>query len=241
VHILELALTRRTNARIAGFAFLLYIAIGIAQMVLGGATRAEGTAAKLALMAQHASLVRVNVLLSLLICVTAITLAAALYAITRDEDRDLAALGLSFRIGEGLLAAVGPMATLGLLWLGTSAGTDAPDSAAAEVLGGLLLKLRGWNTTLAATLFAVGSTIFSWLLLRGRMIPAPLAWLGIVASVLLVVCLPLQLTGALPGQLVQLMWLPMAAFEIPLALWLLGKGVAMPVHGGDGSATMKQS
>jgi len=37
--------------------------------------------------------------------------------------------------------------------------------------------------------FAVGSTLFSWLLLRGRMIPVTLASLGVVASVMLVVLL----------------------------------------------------
>ena len=79
-----------------------------------------------------------------------------------------------------------------------------------------------------ATFFAVGSTIFSYLLLRGRMIPIPLAWLGVVASVLLVVALPLQVAGFLHGRLISLEWLPMLAFEVPLALWLLIKGVAAP-------------
>ena len=84
----------------------------------------------------------------------------------------------------------------------------------------------GWKTTVGATFFAVGSTLFSWLLLRGRMIPVALAWLGVLASVLLVVGLPLQLAGVLGGSATQLMWLPMAAFEVPLALWLLIKGLA---------------
>ncbi len=222
-------MTRRTNARIAGFAFLFYIAVGVFQMVLGRATRADGIAEKLVLISQHAPQVNLNILLSLLICVTAMTLAVTLYAITRDEDRDLAVLGLSFRLGEGLLAAIAPIASLGLLWLATAGTrTDSPDTAAAQALGGFLLKVGGWNETIAATLFAFGSTIFSWLFLRGRMIPVALAWLGVVASILLVVCLPLDLVGVLPGSLAQLMWLPMAAFEIPLGLWLLIKGVATP-------------
>jgi hypothetical protein len=50
-----------------------------------------------------------------------------------------------------------------------------------------------------ATFFAVGSTLFSWLLLRGRMIPVPLAWLGVLASVLLVVLLPLEAAGFVWG------------------------------------------
>jgi hypothetical protein len=96
------------------------------------------------------------------------------------------------------------------------------------VLAGLLRKLGGWNTITAAMLFAFGSTIFSWLFLRGRMIPRLLAWLGVAASVLLVVLLPLQLAGVVTGPITNIMWLPMAAFEIPLGLWLLVKGVALP-------------
>ena len=86
----------------------------------------------------------------------------------------------------------------------------------------------------AAIFFAVGSTLFSWLLLRGRLIPAPLAWLGVLASVLLVVVLPLQLAGLFGGpmswsaSITWLVWLPMLVFEVVLALWLLIKGVAVP-------------
>ena len=54
---------------------------------------------------------------------------------------------------------------------------------------------RRWNPALAAPLFAVGSTMFSWLLLRGRLIPMPRAWLGVAAPLLLGFGLPLQLAG----------------------------------------------
>lgn len=209
--------------------FLFYIAVGVTQLVLEAPARGNNTAAKLVLIAQHASRARVNILLGLIIGVTAITLAVALYGLTRDEDRDIAVLALCCRVGEGMLASIGTMVSLGLLWLATGgAGSSAPDAAAANALGGFLLKLGAWNTIIAATLFAVGSTLFSWLLLRGRMIPVVLAWLGVIASVLLVVLLPLQLVGMLNGLVAQLMWLPMAAFEIPLSLWLLTKGVPLP-------------
>jgi hypothetical protein len=79
----------------------------------------------------------------------------------------------------------------------------------------------------AAIFFAVGSLLFSWLLLRGRMIPIALAWLGVFASILWIVGLPLQLVGVLPDSITWFIYLPMAAFEIPLGLWLLIKGVAM--------------
>jgi len=222
-------MTRTTNARIAGLTYLVYIALGIPAMVLfDRASNAQGTAARIARIAQHASDVRIVLVLTLLTCFAALLLAVSLYGITRDEDRDLAMLALSCRVGEGVLNAMGPMATLGLLWLGTAVTeAGAPDAAAADALGGFLLNVRGWSGTISATFFAVGSTLFSYLLLRGRMVPAALAWLGVVASVLLVVGLPLQLAGFLGGPVGWFMWLPMLVFEVALALWLLIKGVAI--------------
>ena len=89
-----------------------------------------------------------------------------------------------------------------------------------------------WHTN--AIFFAVGSTLFCWLFLRGRMIPVAMAWLGVLASVLLVVILPLQLAGLTGGSanwfnaITWFVWLPMLVFEVTLALWLIVKGVAAP-------------
>jgi Domain of unknown function (DUF4386) len=224
-------MTRTTNARIAGFTYLLYIALAFPAMVLfDNVTRAKGIAAKLAGIAQHASDVRVVVALSLLTCFTALVLAVTLYRITRDEDPDLAMLALTCRVGEGVLSAIYILATLGLLWLGTSSGAEVTDAAAAHALGALLLKVQDWNMTIGATFFAVGSTLFSYLLLRGRTVPVPLAWLGVVASVLVVVGLPAQLLGfpVLTGPAGWFLWLPMLAFEVTLGLWLIVKGAAAP-------------
>ena len=60
-------MTRMTNARIAGFTILFYMAIGVTVMTLmNRATNAEGTAAILACIAEHASGVRVAIFLELL-------------------------------------------------------------------------------------------------------------------------------------------------------------------------------
>lgn len=216
-------MTRTTNARIAGFTFLFYIALGIPAMVLlGRATNAEGIAAKLAGVVQHATEVRIAVVLILFTSFCALVLGVTMYAITRDEDPDLAMLALTCRVGEGLAGGLSIQRTLGLLWLATATGANAPNTEAAHALGAFLIAGQGPG----AMFFAVGSALFSWLLLRGRMIPVALAWLGVFASLLLVVALPLQLAGVLRDSF--LIWLPMLAFEVPLALWLIIKGVAMP-------------
>ncbi len=218
-------MTRTTNARIAGFTFLFYIAVAFPSMVLlNRATSGEGIAAKLASIAQHATDVRVAVVLTLLGCFSALVLAVTLYAITREVDADLAMLALTCRVAEGVIGGISIPETQRLLWLATATGANAPDPVAAHALGAYLLT---GDFAVTATFFAVGSTLFSYLFLRGRMIPVALAWLGVLASVLVVVGLPLQLAGVLRGSVTQLMWMPMLVFEVTLALWLIIKGVAV--------------
>jgi hypothetical protein len=130
----------------------------------------------------------------------AVVLALAFYLVTRVEDSALAAAGMIFRLAEGLLGAV--VAVIGL-------------------------QLSRPNLV-AALLFAIGSTFFCWLLLRGRMIPRAMAWLGVAASAVLVIGLPLQLAGILRGAIAQVMWMPMLAFEVPCGVWLMVNGVTQP-------------
>ena len=223
-------MTRTTNARIAGFTFLFYIAAGIGSMILFGRAAGAGEAtAKLANIALHLGQVRAVFVLGLLQSFCAIVLAVTLYAITREEDSDIAMLGLTFRVGEGLIGASLP-STLIFLWLATVSGTAAPDSSGARTLATFLFKLEGSTSLLAATFFAVGSTLFGWLLLRGRMIPVTLAWLGVLASALLVICVPMQAIGLLGAPFTYWMWLPMAVFEVVFAILLLVRGGAMPIR-----------
>lgn len=222
-------MTRTQNARLAGITFLAYIAIGITALVVGNAaTAGSGVAAKLATVAQHAGELRLVAVLSLVSCFAALILGVTLYALTRDEDRDLAMLALVCRVIEGVPGVSG---ALGLVWLTTAADAKALDPAVAQAFGAYLM--RGEAGT-GAIFFAVASTLFAWLMLRGRMIPVVLARLGVAASVFLVVVLPLQLGGVFVGGALSwasavtwLVWLPMLVYEVWLAGWLIVKGVAV--------------
>jgi Domain of unknown function (DUF4386) len=216
-------MTRSTNARIAGIAFLSYIAVGVTGMTLTTrSTVGETIPAKIASIAQHALQIRLTIVCGLLEAVCALLLAVTLYSLTREEDPDLALLAMIFRVGEGLIGVVASRSSLGLLWLATPRGTSTLPSATIEGLGAYFLLAPAGN--MGAIFFAFGSALFSWLFLRGRIIPIPLAWLGVAASVLLVIVLPLQLAGFLRGPIVSFAWIPMAAYEVPLGLWLIIKG-----------------
>lgn len=221
-------MTRRSSSRLAGFMYLFYIATGVGGMVLfARTTGGEGTAAKLAVLVQHETLVRFGASYSLLMMMNAVVLGVALYSLTREYDPDLALLALICRVIEGINAMLGSVWRRALLAVATSAQTaTGPDATATNALGAALLKVQGLPALLGATAFAIGSTIFCWLFLRARTIPNWLAWLGVVGSLLLVVGLPLQIGGVLTGPPTYLIWIPVAIFEVVFAVWLLVKGVA---------------
>lgn len=219
-------MTRNTNARIAGVAYLLYIAVAFPSMVMfGKVTAGADVPAQLASVARHVSDLRLMLILDLVSIFCALTLAVTLYGITRDEDNELAMFGLVCRTSEGIVGGA-LIGTNGLLWLATASGPGAPDGATATTIGTLLLKLGLWQTTSAVALFAVGSTVFCYLLLRGRMIPSVLAWIGVIGSGIVAVGQPLQSVSILRGSPAQLMWIPIAVFEVTVAFWLIIKGVA---------------
>jgi len=220
-------MTLRTNARIAGITFLLYIVTGISGLILfhnasGGAT----TAARLASIAAHPTLVRCSALLIMLEFLYALTLAGTIYALTRHVDRDLALLAAACRFAEGVLSAMAADQRLELLSIATASTTATGADQAATLAQGALMFAG--SAIVPSICFVCGSTIYSFLFLRGRNIPAVIAWLGVFASLLLLVALPVQMAGFLQGTPVSLIWIPMALFEVVLAVWLIAKGVVTP-------------
>jgi len=219
--------TLRNNARVAGVTFLLYIAFAFPSLVLfGKATSGEGMPAKLSSIAGHAADIRITLLLSVLCCFCALTLAVTLYRLTRDVDPDLARLAMLCRVAEGVVGAASLPVTAAVLWVATATRAGTLESISAQSLLAFLLKAGNWSTVVGSLLFAVGSTLFAWLFLRGRLIPAWLAWLGTLGSALAALVLPFELAGLAQGMVTQLIWLPVAIFELVLAFWLIFKGTA---------------
>jgi hypothetical protein len=218
-------MTRTTNARLAGFTYLFYMGVGVSNEVLmARAKGAEGVAAKLARIAEHTTEVRTATVLAVLESLSALVLGVALYGLTREVDHELALLALVCRAAEGIINSVNITGNLELLWLAQArTGVGPLDAATTRTLGTFLLIPGG---PIAAIFFAVGSTLFSYLLLRGRMVPEWLAGWGVLASVVLVVGLPLQVAGFFTGPLTGYQWVPIIAFTPVLGLWLLIKGVA---------------
>jgi hypothetical protein len=225
-------MTRATNARIAGASFLLYIVFGLSALAIESPiSAAQGIAARLAAIAAEPWRFKVVIAMNLAMFVYAVTLGVTLHALTRDSDADLAVSGLVFRVAEGVLGMVGTSVTIALLWLATSPAAATLDASATHAVGAALVRLMRLSPIIAAFAFTLGSLCFAMAFLRARSIPLWLAWLGVIASALLVVVLPIQAVGGVSGMAANLVWLPMLVFELVLAVRLLAKGEAAVAPG----------
>jgi len=218
-------MSRNGYARLAGFMFLFYIANGITDMVLSRRVEHGSDAAGvLSSIAQHAPMMRFTTFLTFLTGIDAILLGLGLYAITRGIEADLAILAFAFRIAEGINGVMAGVHKANIVEFATRCAAST-DRAAVNVAGNALLY--GGGVSFGGTLFACGSTIFAYLILRGRILPAWLAWTGVVASVLLLIALPLQMCGVTVTNYV---WIPMLIFEVVGGLWLLVRGAGTPAE-----------
>jgi hypothetical protein len=212
-------MTRVHSARLAGFAFLFYIAAGICGlMIFDLATPGRTIAARLASITAHSPFMSLSIICSMLTILCAIVLAVTLFALTRDEDVDLARLAMGCRLLE---AAINTLPVLALIALINLVKDVAAQETSTTAVATLLFKAQAWTTPVSATMFAIGSAIFCALFVRGGCVPTWLGKLGFISSILLVVAEPLEAIGLTNGFSAAIVWLPMLAFEVPFGIWLL--------------------
>lgn len=216
-------MTRAVVARVAGAAFLLYVAVKVASAILFEGSIGSGAAAsRLAAVAAHASDLRIATVLALANCVCALVMAALLYFYTRSSHPELATLVLICRTGEAVLFGVFALGIIAVVFIATSSTQASRDMDASLVVA--IIRSTRHATLVASFFFAIGSAAFAWVLLRARLAPRSLAALGLFGSLLPAVGMPLQIIGALRGFNTGLLWVLMFSFEIALGVWLLTTG-----------------
>jgi hypothetical protein len=103
----------------------------------------------------------------------------------------------------------------------------APDTSAYHTVGALLLSVYKWTSMLGPLMMlGINTLMYTSLLFKSRLVPRPLAVLGLTGATLVFVASLVVLSG-LATQLstpVLLMVMPVAIFEMIFAGWLIVKG-----------------
>ena len=130
------------------------------------------------------------------------------------------------RVTEGATFIVAVLAALAFLPLSQEfLAASAPDVSHFQTSVVVMESTVDVAYALGQTVFAVGAGVLYYLLFRSRIIPRWLSVWGIVASPLFVVAsLSLLWTGDPNSTLSTVLFVPMAAQEMVLAVWLIAKG-----------------
>lgn len=214
--------------RLLGAAFLVQ-AIGSAVSglvlppidLLANSAPADMTGAMADLAADEA-LTRASIVGEMITAFGVIALGALLYLVLRSQDRAVAIVALGLYWVEAAILAVREVFVFALLRLSQESGSDGGLSGDASTLGTLLYESQGFAYALHTLAFALGATMFYFLLFRSGYIPRLLAGWGLIAAPLALIA---QTLVILKVDVPLLVFLPNLPFELAVGVWLVVKGI----------------
>ncbi|PNI08591.1 DUF4386 domain-containing protein [Arthrobacter sp. AFG7.2] len=215
----------RPTAVITGILFLLTEVGAIAGAalygpVLSGANYITSAGADQAIL--------LGALFELILVGAAVGTAVTLYPVLKRQNEGLALAYVAARVLEAAAILVGILSLLSIVTLRRQfAGTAEADMASLTTVGSSLVALHDW-TFLFGPGFALGagSLLLASLMYSSRLVPRAIAVLGLAGGGLILLSAVAVMFG-LYGQMSTIglvVALPVFAWEVSLAVWLIAKG-----------------
>ena len=168
--------------------------------------------------------VLIGAFLEVLLAIAVVGSAVTLYPVIKTYGGGLALGYVAGRLIEAAIILVGVMSLLTILTLRSGGATDTD---AAVTVGRSLVALHDW-TFLFGPKFALGvnTVLLASLMFRSRLVPRPIAILGLVGGSLIFASGTAALFGAYAdvSTLGFAAAMPVLAWELSLALWMIIKG-----------------
>jgi hypothetical protein len=177
--------TQRGYAKLAGFLFLFEIILVLASGFILSHIEGSGTFTEVAKrVAASERLYRAALSTVVIVTLSSVVLAFALYATLKPVNRLLAQLAMIFTLADSVLGMVVRMCTFVRLHLYISSQTAGGVTIAAEALSDLVRTIAGATENIGGISFGLGSLLFFYLFFKSNYIPRVLSALGIAASVI---------------------------------------------------------
>jgi len=182
----------------------------------------------LTLGVSHSNQIMAGAVSELVLACTAAGTGTMLYPYLRRYNESLGLGYVGFRLLEVVFILVGIISVLALLTLSrlyTSA--PAPDTATFETIGGILKAIHDWTFMLGPNfMLGINTFIYSYVFYQTKLVPRKLAAIGMAAAICIFIAAILELFGvilqiSLWGVLLAV---PIFAFEMILAVWLIRMG-----------------
>lgn len=213
--------TRRISIATAVLLLVATVAGVAASAVLPALTGPE----YLTRASNHAGLVACAGLFYLVAAATSVGIAIALYPLLRKTDAAMALGALVFRTIEAVFYTAAVVALLSLTTLGQQFLAAPPAGRAPiQAISDYVLSVRDHSTLAGVFAFSVGTFMYSAVFYRSRLIPRALSAWGLAGALLMGTACVLALFADHPVTGYSLLFLPIAVWEMVLAIWLLAKG-----------------
>ncbi|MFN8379817.1 MAG: DUF4386 domain-containing protein [Anaerolineae bacterium] len=211
----------RSNATAAGVLFLITHVGSIGAAALYGPVLYDGSA-EVGPVAD--ALVLGGALLEVVTALAVVGTAVALYPAARRQREGLALGYVGLRTLESAILALGVIALL--LWVTVQqlAATAGANSEALTALSTALAEFHRLAYLVGPGLVCgVNTVVIATLLYQSRLVPRLIPTLGLIGGPLVLALTVFTLIGEIPAWS-GLMVLPIFAWELSLALWLISKG-----------------
>ena len=178
--------------------------------------------------AENKNQVLLGAIMELLLVCSAIGTAVGLFPFLRKYNESIALGYLCFRFLEAVLITIGIISVLSLLTLSQKfVAAAAPNASAFQASGTLLIAIHDWTFLLGPSLMlGINTAMYSSLLYTSKLVPRLIAGMGLTGAALVFLEALLAMFGVVSQVSVwgALLALPVTAFEMTLAVWLIVKG-----------------
>ena len=151
-----------------------------------------------------------------------------MYPILNKENESLAIGYVCFRLLEATIIIVGIISLLSVVTLNQEfAKAVDPNVISFLTAGKLLVTVHNWTFLFGPNLALGPSTLMmSYVLYKSKLVPSFIYLLGLVGGPLIFACALLVMFGIFPqiSAWGALLAIPVFAYEMTLAVWLIGKG-----------------
>lgn len=165
-------------------------------------------------------------LLELLLVVTVIGTAVTLYPVVKRQNHSIALGYVCGRLLEAAIIVVGAVSVLTAVTLRQDlTGLAGSDSAGAAVVERSLVAIHDWTFLIGPSwVLGINSFLLAYLLYRAGLVPRAITMLGMVGGGLATVSATAMLFGAYGQSVHTVLALPVFAWEVSVAIWMIAKG-----------------
>ncbi|UCC88367.1 MAG: DUF4386 domain-containing protein [Anaerolineales bacterium] len=213
----------KDTPRLLGAAFLLQaVASAVAGLILLGPLMVPGNiVASMTNMANNALQMRASIVVEMITAIGIVMLGALLFVTLQKQNGKIALVALGLYLIEAAILAVSRMAAFALL-LVSQESVVAGHPPYLQSLGSLFYETQSFGYDLHMLPFALGATMFYYLLFKSGFIPRLLSLWGLIAAPLALIGILFSLLGY---QVPIIVFIPNLPFELGIGVWLIVKGI----------------